>query len=157
MGQLKNLITGYALVILFAMSLFLFMIQFLSYNNPSSSIINNTFVQNTSESFQETAEDVQVIAQKSKDVLETDSNPLKAVSYPFLIIYAGFSVIIGFLGFLTNGLLLIPTTLFSLIFGAGGTQGDSNIGYFVVFSVINGILLVGIVLAVLRGMRTGDT
>ncbi len=157
MGELKKLISGYAMVILFAMAMFIFMISFLGSNNSDSSILNNTYINSTAESFKASAKNVQEIGEKSKDLLETDSNPVKAVLFPFLIIYAGYTVVLSFFGFLVNGLVIIPTALFSLLFGGGGIEGNSNTGFFIVFAVINGVLLVGIVLAVLKGMRTGDT
>ncbi len=157
MGELKALITGYAMVILFSMAGFIFMIQFLSLNNPDSAILNNKYINDTSEAFQSSAKKIQDVGESAKGILETDSSPQKALLFPFLIIFAGFSVVINFLGFLTEGLVLIPLTLFTLIFGAGGSPGDSGTGSFIIFAVINGLLLVGIVLAVLKGMRTGDT
>ena len=157
MGNLKQLITGYTLVILFTLSMLIFTIQFLEANNPASPILNNTYINQTTEAFRSSAESIQTTSINLKDKLVVESNPIKAVTFPFLIIYAGYSVVIAFLSLLMNAVVLVPSALFTLLFGAGGTGGSSDTGFFIVGLVLNGLLAIGIILAVLKGMRTGDT
>ena len=72
MGNLKQLITGYTLVILFTLSMLIFTIQFLEANNPASPILNNTYINQTTEAFRSSAESIQTTSINLKDKLVVD-------------------------------------------------------------------------------------
>lgn len=145
---LRNFINGVALVLLFSISLILFLNQIITANNPSSPISNDPVINSTLAGFQSSANDLGTAASNAKTRLESDQ---PSVVYLFLIIYSAFAIPLAFLGFAIGSVGKLTTLMFVSLFGAGSSP------FGVVIGVVSGIILIGIVFYIMRAIRTGET
>lgn len=147
-GTIKSFIGGIGLVLIFALALSIFMLNFITTNNPTSNVLNNTDFNASITSLQSSATSLKSVGDTSKSLLTSyQPSPI----YLFLIIYSAFAIPLGFLSAMVSGLNAIVTLLVTFIFG----QGDSP--FSIVIGVINGLLLIGVVLAILDAIRLGRT
>ena len=145
---LKQFIGGIGLVMLFAIACFIFMIKFITVNNPTSLVSSDPIINSTLNSFQDRATELQKLGEDSKNALASDEPTL---IYLFLIFYSAFAIPLQFLTFLVLSIGTIGTTMFSLFFGKGSSP------FYIILGVVNGILIITIVIAIIKAIRTGDS
>lgn len=148
MAGIRQIITGLGLVILFSFCLFIFMIEFITVNNPDPIAANDPYINQTFADLQEQARELETIGNNSKAILAADQ---PSAIYLFLIIKSAFTIPLSFLSFLVNGVGIISGLFFTLLFGNGSSP------FHVVLGVVNSIILITIVFAIIRAIRSGET
>lgn len=144
---LKEWITGVSMILLFTISLLFFMTLFIQQNNPEGlspqlSYLNDSITDLTSK-----VDDIREASITAKTNLEEQTpSPV----FLFLIIYSAFTVPISFISFLMSGLFAVVDLTFSSLFGSGTNS------FYIILTVISGILTIGIVLAILKAIRLGQ-
>lgn len=153
MAGLRPFLTGVALVLLFSIASFTFMMTFIGENNPTSPIINDPNINSSINTLKSATTSFSDAGSYVSNLLsEAEPSPL----YLFLIFGAAFYIPIAFIAFLAQGITGIITFVFITIFSGGQGVGQSN-SYWIVFSVISSILIITIVFLIVRAIRTGET
>jgi hypothetical protein len=149
MASISRKMMGLGAVILFTLSMFLFMTSYLSANNPDSLINENPLVNSTSTQLQT---QVDAINQLSTDVSDQLSADVPSVVYVFLIISSAF--------YIPKAIFLIMVTIiitpFTFIFTVlSGQAGLTPLGYAI--TLIFSLTIIGIVLSVISAIRGGQS
>lgn len=155
---LKETFGGVGLVILFIISMLYFMTAFIQTNNPDGfNPAPNTPLGSLNSSLttlNAKAQQIQDVGEEVKHTLESETpSPI----FLFLIIYSAFTIPIAFVSFLVSGVFAVITILYTSLFGAGSSFVGSTSEFYIVFTVVSGLLLVGVVFAILKAIRLGQT
>lgn len=147
---IKELLSGVGIVILFVIAMLYFMISFIQTNNPEgfNSGSDIAYLNSTLQDFNERAQALQAASENAKNLIEAEQ---PSAVYVFLIIVSAFTIPPSFLAFLISGAFAIVTITFTSLFGVGPSA------FYIVFAVINGLLMIAIVLAILKAIRLGQT
>lgn len=148
MAGIRQLASGIGLVVLFGIGLFFFMIQMIALNNPEPLVSNIPAVNSTLQSLQDRADQLEDLSESSKQLLAEDT---PSAVFVFLIIQSAFYIPIGFISFLIQGVGTLITLIFTSLFGAGSNP------FYIILAVVNSILVLIIVLAIVRAVRSGET
>ena len=147
MAGIKQIIGGLGLVILFSIAALFFMIEMIQINNPDSLVNNDPYISSTINTLNETTQIFKTTGENAQETLASDK---PSSTFVFLIIRSAFDIPFSFLSFTVLGLGQIITVFFTLLFGQGQNQ------FYIVFGVINTILLITIVIAIIKAVRTGE-
>lgn len=145
---LTSFLEGIGLVLLFSIALIIFLQRFIYVNNPDSTAFNDATINASLNKFKTAGTNLENIGNDAADVLSKDQ---PTAVYLFLILKSAFTIPLNFLSFLVNSVGGILVFLFSSIFGANAGNPFS-----IVLGIIGGIMIIGIVLAIIRNIRTGD-
>lgn len=149
MAGLNPLVKGILAVLLFGFALYFFVFSFISANNPSSNVISSTQVNSTIRVINNSLGNFNTIADNARTTLDNSEPSL--TTYVFLISRAFWDIALSFLSILISGFAVIITILFPSLMGAGFSPFN------VAISVINTFVLISIVFAIIKMIRTGES
>ena len=144
---IKQFLEGVGLVMLFAICCMIFLVGFINQNNEDAWVTNDTSLNNTLNSFKARASDLNALGTSSAELLVNDQ---PSAAFLFLIIKNAFYIPIAFIVFAVSSIGTLTTAVFSMFFGVGSSP------FYIVFGVVIGIALLGVVLGVLKIIRTGE-
>jgi hypothetical protein len=157
MAGLRPFLAGIGLVILFGIALFTFMVEFIAVNNPDpiGLVASNPQINATMQSFNARAAELEALGESSKRLL-TDAEP--SPTYIFLIGLAFFQIPWYTVSFLAGSIGTIGLMMWTMFFGVGSSPFSVGSSPFsVILGVVNGILIIGVVLAIVKAIRTGES
>jgi len=144
---IKQFLEGVGLVMLFAICCMIFLVGFINQNNEDAWVTNDTSLNNTLNSFKARASDLNALGTSSAELLVNDQ---PSAAFLFLIIKNAFYIPIAFIVFAVSSIGTLTTAVFYMFFGVGSSP------FYIVFGVVIGIALLGVVLGVLKIIRTGE-
>lgn len=150
MAGLKQVITGWSLILLFGICLIFFMLQMITVNNPDSTtnLQTNAYVNASLTRFTSSTDSLQTVGQQAQDLIaSSEPSPV----FTFLILKSAFQIPLAFFSFLLNAVISISLLPWIVIFGQGAND------YFIILTVVNALIIIGIVLAILKAIRSGET
>lgn len=147
MGILK-FTGGIALILVFGIACIMFMLTFITQNNPTSLVLSDPLINQSATQINLRAEELQALGETSKQLL-AQSEP--SATYVFLIFRAAWEIPLGFLAFLIKGVGTILTLPFAALFGTGSSP------FSVVWGIVSALMLITVVLIILREARLGKS
>ena len=149
MVGLRAFLAGSGLVVLFGIALYMFAFQFIAVNNPDPITSLDPTLNQSLQSLQARADDLQSLGDSSKALLEAENEP--SAIYLFLIVKSAFTIPFAFLSFMLASVGTFGTIIFTGIFGTGSSPFN------IILSVALSIALLTAIILIIRAIRTGET
>lgn len=147
MAEMKSILYGGILVLLFSLCLITFFIGFQTKNNPSSVNLNNAQLGNISSAVNRSIGSLQSTVEAQTSSLSTDQ---PSVTYLFLLFKSAFYIPIAFIPVALSSFAAIFTVIFPNLFGS-----SANPGFTLIFAVIDSLIGISLIIAVIYWIRTG--
>lgn len=144
------------LVIVFALCIFLFMINFLEANNPSSEVLNSTFgLQGSVDRLNASVTDFSagVVSAQNK-LSNSELNPLEFI---FLIFKDAFYIPRDFLLMAGTSITAIFGTMFPLLLQNSGLGQGVAMAISILIGIISAALILTLVIWTIKFIRTGES
>lgn len=147
---LRPFIINLMLVIIFAVFIIFFALQFIAINNPSSQILQQSHINNSLSNLNKSINDFSNSAGNIFGIMGS-SNPTPT-DYLFLIFRGAFEIPYAFLSFAGTSIFNLGNLLFN-VFGGGLLGGVMTIA----IGFISAVLTVTLVLYIVKAIRTGES